>query len=222
MRKSIWQTAATLMKPLNTYDTIWSDERNQRAGAACLEKHVYIYSKTFNNVLNLYPCETTHINTLRLTPCAPGLPGVYSFSTWSHKTKVVHSGNGATRNTICSGGRPLCCHLHAWTAVNDRHTAWRLSQSTNPRPPNCQRLLAAVLITLYSMNCLSALFMNTACVPRVQLLESIWMYWTPTYESNHKVYIQEQGCYGHLSGAVKITLVICSPGSKQSGNIWGQ
>lgn len=146
---------------------------------------------------------------------------VYSFSTWSNKTKVVHSGNGAARSTICSAGRPLCCHLHAWTAVNDRHTTWRLSQSTNPCRPTCQKLLAAVLITLYSLNCLPASFMNTACVPRVQLPESIWMYWTPTYESNHKVYIQEQGCYGHHRGAVKITLVIWSPGSKQSGNIWG-
>ena len=128
------------------------------------------------------------------------------------RQKVVHSGNGATRNTICSGGRPLCCHLHAWTAVNDRHTTWRLQ---------LLKLLAVVAITLYSANGLTASFMNTACFPRVQLPESIWMYWTPTYESNHKVYIQEQGYYGHLEGAVKITLVICGPGSKQSGNIWG-
>lgn len=94
------------------------------------------------------------------------------------------------------------------------------TEAQNLRWPNSQTLLLAVPITLYSLNCLSASFMNTACVPGVQLPESIWMYWTPTYESNHKVYIQEQGCYGHLRGAVKITLVICSPGSKQSGNIW--
>lgn len=185
-----------------------------------LKKDVYIF-------LNHQQCsrpstpETTHTNTHSPWRLQAWPASVYSFSTWRYKTKVVHSGNGATRNTISSAGRPLCCHLHAWTAVNDRHTARRLSQSINPRRANCQKLLAAALITVYSLNCLSASFMNTACVPRVQLPESIWMCWSPTYESNHKVYIPEQGCSGHLRGAVKITLVICSPGSKQSGNIWG-
>lgn len=158
----------------------------------------------------------TQTHTRSLTPAS-----VCSFSTWRYKTKVVHSGNGATQNTISSAGRPLRCRRHTWTAVNGRHTARRLSQSINPHPPNRQKPLAAPLITVYSLNCLSASFMNTACGPRVQLPESTWMYWSPTYESNHKVYILEQGCYNHLRGAVKITLVICSPGSKQSGNIWG-
>lgn len=45
--------------------------------------------------------ETTPTNT---HTC---LLAIYLFSTWSYKTKVVHSGNGATLNTICSGGRPL-------------------------------------------------------------------------------------------------------------------
>lgn len=194
---------------------VWSDERNQRAGVACLEKKTYI-------VRNLHPPKPhTQTHTPSLWRLLAWPASVYSFSTWNYKTKVAHSGNGATPNTISSGGRPLCCHLHAWTAVNDRHTAGRLSHSTDPRRPTCQKLLAAVPITPYSLNCLSASLMNIARVPRVQLPESIWRYWTSTYESNHKVYIQEQGCYGHLRGAVKITLVICSPGSKQSGNIWG-
>lgn len=195
----------------------WSDEESEQ-----------VFQKrdghTFRNLQQCCPpSKTTHTraHTRSRRRLLPWPASVYSFSTWSYKTKVVCSGNGATQNTICSGGRPLCRHLHAWTAVNDRHTAWRLSKHKNPRQANCQKLLAAVLITLHSLNCLSASFMNTARVPRVQLPESIWMYWTPTYESNHKVYIQEQGCYDHLRGAVKITLVICSPGSKQSGNIWG-
>lgn len=130
--------------------------------------------------------------------------------------KVVHSGNGATQN---SGGRPLCCHRHAWSALR-----WQTYSPTvlSKQKPHWQELPgASVPIHLYSLDCLSASFMNIACVPGVQLPESIWTYWTPTCESNHKVYIQEQGRYGHLRGAAKITSVICSPGSKQSGNIRG-
>lgn len=173
---------------------LWSDVEHQRAGVAWRKKTkqnkpIFL---NINNALDLHPPQNhTHTNTHSLWRLQAWSASVYSFSTWRYKTKVVHSGNGATRSTIGSAGRPLCCHLHAWTAVNDRHTARCLCQSISPRPENCQKLLAAALITVYSLNCLSASFMNTACVPCVQLPESIWMYWGPAYESNHKVYIPE-------------------------------
>lgn len=45
------------------------------------------------------------------------------------------------------------------------------------------------------------------------------MYWTPACESNHKVYIQEQGFYGRLNGAVEITWAQeVNKGVKYKGN----
>lgn len=145
---------------------------------------------------------------------------LYSFSTWSHKTKEARSGNGATQNKMLLRWKTSvlpwsCLNCSQWQTYNLTLLSKQKSvsialpgashdRSDNPDSPS-----------------LPASFMNTDRVPRVQLPESIRKYWTPTYESNHKVYIQAQGCYGHLSGEVEITLVICSPGSKQSTHIRG-
>lgn len=51
------------------------------------------------------------------------------------------------RTKCCSGGRPLSCRGHAWTAVNDRHTTWRFSQSKKACRSRCQELLTTVQIT---------------------------------------------------------------------------
>lgn len=98
---------------------------------------------------------------------------------WRYQTKVVFPGNGATRNTISSAGWPLCCHLHAWTAVNDRHAPSRLCHK--PGPPNS----LPVLISTYALHCLPASFMNTTPCPSCSitwvnmegLKPSIWVKW---------------------------------------------
>lgn len=69
---------------------------------------------------------------------------LYSFSTWSYKTKEARSGNGAWSD---SGGRPPSCRGHAWTAVNDRHTTWRFSQSKKACRSRRRELLTTARIT---------------------------------------------------------------------------
>lgn len=144
-------------------------------------------------------------------------------STRHHPPQTAHTNNpggwgGARRYTVSSGGRPLRCRRHAWCAVHWKtYSSMSLSQQRAHRPA-CQKLLFqhtsihwVVSLPPLWIQPVSLVFNYLSQYECIEL----------QHESNHKVYIQDQGRYDHLRGAVKITLVICRPGSKQSSNIWG-
>lgn len=130
---------------------------------------------------------------------------------------VVHSGNGATQSAQVED---LCAAaVMPEVQSNDRHTARRPTQSKNhvDQPARCFCSSAALFTELSA--CL--LYDYSPC-PSCSITWVNMNVLNPQHMSQIiKCYIQDQGCYGHLRGAVEITLVICSPGSKQSGNIWG-
>lgn len=117
---------------------------------------------------------------------SPLTVGVKLLSTQRYQTKVVFPGNRATRSTISSAGWPPCCHLHAWTAVNDRQAPSRFCQSRNAYPPACSNKHLCTQLSpclLYEYSLVSLVFNYLSQYGRIkaqhmsQMITCSWYYY---------------------------------------------